>query len=69
MDTSKYSKYVAVMKRSKTGTVIKHPMNSDEIELLSGQIELLSNILKHFYKGFTVEYFDQIGMKKNESDN
>ena len=69
MDVSKHSEHVAIMKRSNTGTIIRHPMNSDEIELLSGSIELLKRMMEHFYKGFHLEYFEQIGMKKNEGDN
>jgi len=63
------SKHYVIMVRNNTGSVIRHSMNADEVGLLYGQKELLRKMMEHFYGGFEVEFFEQVGVKKNESDS
>ena len=62
MDLSKRSKHVAVLKRRSTGSVLRHPMASDEVELLSSHMEVVKGLIEQYYLGFELEYFEQIGM-------
>lgn len=69
MKPSKNSQHFAILERSSTGSRIIHRMCSDEIELLGEHTMLLESMLEKFYHGFSVEYFEQVGVKKNESDS
>ena len=69
MKPSKNSQHFAVLTRSNTGSRLEYRMNSDEIELLSIKSDLLKQMLESYFHGFEVEYFEQVGVKNNESDS
>ena len=69
MDVSRDSQHFAILYRSSTGSRLHHRMSRDEIELLGPHNELLKRLLENYYDNFEVEYFEQVGVKKNESDS
>ena len=62
------SKHFAVMKRSKTGTIVRHPMRSDELQLIYEHPDMMRGLLEVEYPGFQVEYYEEVG-EKNGSDS
>ena len=69
MKPSKNSKHFAVLRRSNTGSRLEYRMNNDEIELLSIKSDVLKQRWESYFHCFEVEYFEQVGVKNNESDS
>mgnify|MGYP003128292626 FL=1 len=65
----KNSKHFAILKRNKTGSIVRHPIRSDELSLIYTHGEMIQAMLEVEYPGFHVQYFEQVGGKRNESDS